>query len=170
MIIKIIGAVMIVVGCSSVGFLIASAHRREVKTAQQLILALEYFSCELRCRLTPLPELCRKTANVSTGIIRSVFQQFAEEMDQQICPNTEICMGSVLDRNPGIPPVTKQGFMLLGRSVGKFDIEGQLKDIDTVCAEIKRNLQAYTTNQEVKLRSYQTLGLCAGAAIAILFL
>jgi stage III sporulation protein AB len=170
MIIKIIGAVMIVAGCSSVGFLIATAHKREVKTAQQLILALEYFSSELRCRLTPLPELCRETANVSTGIVKVVFHQFANELEQQICPNTEICMGSVLDKNPGIPSVAKQGFLLLGRSVGRFDVEGQLKDVDSVCAELRKNLQIFTTNQEVKLRSYQTLGLCAGAAIAILFL
>ncbi len=170
MIIRIIGAVLIFAGCGSVGFLIAAAHRNEVKTAQQLILALEFFSCELKCRLTPLPELCRKTGDVSSGIVRSVFRQFADEMEQQICPNTEKCMSSVLDRTPAIPSVTRKGLELFGRSVGRFNVEGQLEDVETVCAEVRRNLQAFTTNQDVKLRSYQTLGLCAGAAIVILFL
>jgi len=170
MIIKVIGAIMVIVGCGSVGFLIAAAHRTEVKTAQQLIWALEFLSCELKCRLIPLPELCRKTAAASTGTIKIVFNGLAHEMEKQISPNTEKCMQSVLENNQQIPSITRNGLELLGRSIGKFDVDGQLEGIETVCIEVKRNLQSFTKNQEVKLRSYQTLGLCAGAAIAILFL
>ena len=60
--------------------------------------------------------------------------------------------------------------ILLGRWLGRFDLDGQLKGLDAVRQECRRHLEELNNNREVRLRSYQTLGLCAGAAIAILFI
>jgi hypothetical protein len=58
----------------------------------------------------------------------------------------------------------------LGQSLGRFDLNGQLLGIAAVRNTCRSKLQQFEKNKEVRLRSYQTLGLCAGAALAILFI
>jgi stage III sporulation protein AB len=58
----------------------------------------------------------------------------------------------------------------LGQSLGRFDLEGQLKGIEMTKSETQRILQEYTDNQDSRIRCYQTLSICAGAAVAILFI
>lgn len=65
---------------------------------------------------------------------------------------------------------TKRLLLVLGRTLGRFDLEGQLKGIDGISREAAAELDRLTKNQDARLRSYQTLGLCAGAALAILLL
>ena len=46
----------------------AAASRREEAELGRMLAALEYMSCELAYRLTPLPELCRGAACGSSGM------------------------------------------------------------------------------------------------------
>ena len=170
MTLKILGAIFVFVGCGGFGFLIAATHRREVKTLHQLISSLSFMECEIQYHLTPLPELCRYTASASNGIVKNIFIALANEMDSQISPNVEKCMCSVISKTPNIPKLTKDALTVLGKSLGHFDADGQLKGLIAVRTECQNSLDAYTVNQDTRLRSYQTLGLCAGAAIAILFI
>lgn len=169
MILKIIGAVLIVVGCGSIGFRIAVNQRREEKMLRQLIWILDYMECELQYRLTPLPALCRQVAKTFPGLLGKAFWELALEMEAQISPDMDGCMDAVLKKMPNIPSVTRQGMTLLGRTVGRFDMDGQLRGIDAVRQECRRNMDKLNNNLDQRLRSYQTLGLCAGAALAILF-
>ena len=63
-----------------------------------------------------------------------------------------------------------QTFMQLGESLGRFDLPGQLRGLEAIRRETEQTLQEVHAQRENRLRSYQTLGLCAGASLAILFL
>ena len=52
---RIIGAILVIISTSTVGFSIAASHRKEASALMQLIRALEFMSCELEYRLPPLP-------------------------------------------------------------------------------------------------------------------
>lgn len=167
---KLIGAILIISGCGSFGFKIAAAHVRQERTLRNLIGILDYMECELQYRLTPLPVLCRQAATEADGVIRDVFLALTHELEDQISPDVEHCMTAALSKIKNIPTLTNESLLLLGRSLGRFDIDGQLKGLDSVRQECRRNLEYLNQNRDVRLRSYQTLGLCAGAAIAILFI
>lgn len=167
---KWIGAIMIVVSCGGFGFSLAAMQVREERSLRQLISALDFMECELQYRLTPLPDLCRQTALEVSGGNRVVFQGLAEELEAQVSPDVERCMVAALSRNPNLPGQTLEAFRLLGQTLGRFDLPGQLKGLESVRAVCRRRLEELTTNREPRLRSYQTLGICAGAALAILFL
>lgn len=167
---KLIGGIMIVISCGGFGFLVAASHRKEVGSLRQLISVLDYMECELQYRLTPLPELCRQAATESKGFQRQVFSLLAAELEDQISPDVERCMLASLSKVKDIPGSTLHALELLGRSLGRFDIQGQLTGLESVRSECRHNLDMLTKNQGVRLRSYKTLGLCAGAAIAILFI
>jgi hypothetical protein len=54
--------------------------------------------------------------------------------------------------------------------MGRFDLEGQLNGLEAVRTRCRDWLDELISGREVRLRNYQTLGLCAGAALVILFI
>ena len=167
---KVIGSILIITACGGFGFKIAATHVKEVKTLRQLIAILDYMECELQYRLTPLPALCRQAAGEGNGVLQKTFLQLAIELEDQVSPDVERCMTAALNQVNDIPRLTFHGLDMLGKTLGRFDLNGQLKGLEAVRQECRRNLEHLSKNQDVRLRSYQTLGLCAGAAMAILLI
>lgn len=165
---KWIGAMLVIAGCGAVGFSVASNHRKTEAGLRQLQEALSYMESELSFRLTPLPELCRRAGFSQKNGVGQTFRQLARELDSQISPDVEACMHEVLCRVE-LPKEVQEGFRKLGTSLGRFDLEGQVKGLKQVQDYCRRELEIMSQNREERLRSYQTLGLCAGASLAILF-
>ncbi len=165
---KIIGAVVIIFACGSVGVRIRQTHTREIQSMKMLISALDYMKCELSYRMYPLPELCRLTAKECEGVLRKFFSNLANEMDDQISPDVKQCINTVLAQVPEMATSTAEAIILMGKSMGRFDLQGQLKGLESVRAECRLKLSKLMADREPRMRSYQTLGLCAGAAIVIL--
>ena len=170
MTVRIIGAVLIVIGCGGFGILFASSHRFQTKTLRQFITTLELMECELQYRQTPLPDLCRIAAQNNCNILKSVFLSLSTELERQISPSVEKCVAVVLQNRKDMPKIIEESFIHFGQSLGRFDLEGQLKGILITKAECQRMLEQQTNNQDVRMRCYQTLSICAGAALAILFI
>ena len=170
MTIKIIGAILIITACGSFGLLTAATHRKSVKMMRQLLFAIEGITNELRYRMSSLPDVFRYTAQLCNGAISSFFNTLASELEKQISPDTSTCIDAALSQTKDLPVIVKDGILLLGKSLGHFDLEGQLKGLESVHTECSAMLEAYSANQDVRLRSYQTLALCAGAAVVILFI
>lgn len=170
MTIKLIGAVLVVTGCGGFGFAMAAAHRREEQMLNQLLIALEFMECDLSCRLTPLPQLCRSASNTVTGPIHTFFLLLAQELEAQVAPDAACCVRAVTERMPGLSPAIGAQLLELGNTLGRFDLPGQLRGLRNAQNRCRLSLEELTRNRDNRLRSYQTLGLCAGAALAILFL
>lgn len=167
---KLIGIIFVIGSCGAFGFSLAATHRREEKCLRQLIAVLDYMACELQYRLTPLPSLCRQAAAESSGVIRNIFSGFTEELEDQISPDVSKCMQVSLRRIKDVPPITGECLCVLGQSLGRFDLEGQIRGLESVRQICRNKLEGLEANKDVRLRSYQTLGLCAGAALAILLI
>lgn len=168
--IKWIGAILIIAACGGFSLMIAASYKKEERTLRSFICALDYMACELQYRMSALPELCRQTAGECDGILRQVFIMLANELENQISPDVNQCMNTVLAKNREIPTQTKASLELLGENLGRFDLNGQLIGLENVRQECRIRLSKLTGNKETHLRSYQTLGLCAGAALVILLM
>lgn len=167
---KWIGAILIILASGGTGFSLASAHRQKEIQLRQLLSALDYMQCELQYRMIPLPDLCRQTGSQSQGWIQKLFLVLAAELEDQIAPDVQCCIRDATAKLPGLPDIIAEPVRILGDTLGRFDLEGQIKGLEAGRQACRRNLETLTTNREERLRSYQTLGLCAGAAIAILLL
>ena len=166
---KWIGAILVIAGCGGVGFSMAAAFKREEWALRSLVSALEYMSCELQFRLTPLPDLCRGAGKSCRGIVGSVLTELAGELENQISPDPDSCMYAALSRAEYLPKRTAEALRMLGTSLGRFDLQGQLQGLEQVRSHCHRELERITAGRDQRIRSYQTLGICAGAALAILF-
>lgn len=166
---KWIGAVLVIAGCGCTGFQAAANHRKEKRLLQQLIGVLDFMESELQYRLTPLPELCRQAGKGTSGVLREIFLNLARELDWQTAPDACSCMTAALKKSHDIPASMRRLLLHLGHTLGRFDLAGQLRGIQSVKAGCKETLKKMGNDHENRLRGYQTLGLCAGAALAILF-
>lgn len=167
--IRIIGACCIVTGCGGFGFSMAAASRREEEQLVFLLRALEYMSCELSYRQTPLPQLCRGAAEGGKGVVSAFFLELAKELEKQTAPDVQVCVHEVMAK---LEPGRELARLLreLGATLGRFDLPGQLRGLESAIRSAEDALRALRDGAADRRRSYQTLGLCAGAAMAILFL
>lgn len=164
---KWFGAVLIVVSCGFMGYSFAASHRREERELEYFLHALVSMENELRTSLMPLPELCRFGEEASRGMVRVIFGRLSDRLNRQNMYDANACVNKALE---GVA-VGKlaDSFRMLGKSLGKFDLEGQLQGLVETGDYCQGELEKLRATREQRLRSYQTLWLCAGAALAILF-
>lgn len=165
-----LGAMFVIIGCGGFGFSIAAASRREIHLLHQIISMTEFMEQELNYRLTPLPELCRRSGKYTGGSIRSVLYSLAQELERQVLPDANSCMRMVLHRMEDLPRSVRRSLTELGATLGKYDLPGQLQGLEAVKTRCNWYLQRLEQNHHHRVRSYQTLGLCTGIALAILFI
>lgn len=170
MIIRVLGGIIIVFACGGFGFMMAAAYKKEISMLREFVFVLDFMECELQYRQTPLPELCRLAAIQAHGALRKMFLSLTNELEDKLSADVAQCMNVALNQNQGLPKQIQHLFGLLGSNLGRFDMEGQLKGLESVRQECRRNLNILNTNGDIKIRNLQTLGLCAGAALAILFI
>lgn len=167
--IKWIGAALIICGCGLTGFSMSAAYRREEQDLRQMLAALDYMTCELQYHASPLPELCRHAGTERRGCVSKLFLNLANELESQVSPDVQSCLAVAAATAGALPKRIQEAVCILGSSLGRFDLEGQLQGLDTVRSYCRKQLEEMSVGKETRLRSYQTLGLCAGAALAILF-
>lgn len=164
---KWIGAVLIISACGGFGFSLSSGHRREERTLRNLISVMDFMASELHYRATPLPELCFLAEKESRGALKQVFAALGSGLNGTLFPNVSFSMEAALE-SAELPPITHRNLQLLGTTLGRFDLDGQLKGLEAVRSACRKDLETLSAERELRLHNYQTLSLCAGAALAIL--
>ena len=167
---RVLGAIFVISACGGFGFSLAAGYRREVKGFRQLMLAIKFMQCELQYRRTPLAKLCRMTVKEIEKPITDVFIHLAEELEQQVRPDVASCMHMALVRSSDLPKKVICIFTDLGNTLGRYDLQGQLEGLEMLWSLCNEHLTSMNENSRQRIRSYQTLGLCAGAALAILMI
>lgn len=165
-----VGAILIVFSCTGCGFSIAAGKRKEEHLLYQILHILQFMESELRYRLTPLPDLCRMAAGEVKGVLRDVFINLFRELNDRKMPDAGSCMAAVLTKNEEIPSTVRHLLSQLGYSLGRFDLEGQLEGLRAIQRRCEDSLGRIQQNRDERIRSYQTLGICAGAALAVILI
>lgn len=168
MTLKWIGAALIIFGCGLAGFSVSAAYRREERELRRFTEALEYMVCELQYHRSPLPELCHHVGTEHGGCIGRLFTNLGKELESKTAPDVQSCLASAAATAGQLPSRIQEAVCILGSTLGCFDLEGQLVGLDTVRSYCRSQLEEMAQGREARLRSYETLGLCAGAALAIL--
>ena len=169
MMLKWFGAAVIIVGCGGFGLSMAASVKRECRQLIQLVHILDFFESELQYHLTSLPELCRLAAHESSGSIRNLFETLSVTLSSQTHPDARSCMYDTLKNQEIFTGRVYKHLQQLGKSLGRFDLNGQIQGIRTIRKVCESDIEILRRNKDIRTRSYQTLSLCAGAALVILF-
>lgn len=166
---KALGAVLIVFGCGYFGFYMVIRIKQEEQSLHQLIAVLDYMQCEIQFHMTPLPDLCRQAGMEQQNWIGKFFQKLALELEDHTSTDVSCCVHHALTSVPELQNRCRHALEFLGTSLGRFDVQGQINGLEAVRVFCRGELEEMAVNRDARLRSYQTLGVCAGAALAILF-
>ena len=166
--IKLIGSVCVMIACGGYGFYMACQQVSKIRQLENLIKAIHQMKCELQFHHTSLPQLCRSCVKYIDGDVFRVFSLLEKELEDQVVPNACQCMRVVVEK-VGLTD-TAIGLILqdLGNNLGTFDLDGQLLSLERIQERCEHDLEHLLKEKASRIRSYQTLGLCAGAAIVIL--
>lgn len=167
---KLLGVLFIVISASSVGWSLAVSVRKRCQVLGQLLSGLRYLKSELSFHNTPLPQAFSSLAEDAMGSVKGYFSLIASEMEQKcwLTPMTAMELASALltELPPGDP--ARQVLRELGSGLGKFDLDSQLQEIDAALWRLEELRKQADEERTLRCRTYQTLGICAGLALAIL--
>lgn len=166
---KWLGASLVLCGCSAGGFYMALGHKHAEYCLEQLLRALDHMLRELEFRSTALPELLGRGAGASRGAISSVLKAAGEALAQHSGENPGECFAQAV-KGLSLPAEAAELLSILGDNLGIFDLQGQVQGMLNIREICKTKLEQLRAGREQRLRSYQTLGICAGAALAIILL
>ena len=124
---------------------------------------------ELQFQLTSLPELCNYVSNQTEGRMRRIFARLSEELKTWTCPDSANCIRKILNEEKGLSQPVRKLLQELGNVLGRFDLNGQIQGLEMIKSECEYALKLLNVNRNERIQGYQTLGLCTGAALAILF-
>lgn len=168
--IRWLGAALVFLGGGGFGLSMAHGQRREEQQLESLVQVLSYMENELACNLTALPLLCELSAQQVKGELHTLFSELAQALQSHAASDAHSCMEAVLDASASLPESIREPLSYLGKSMGRFDLHGQLSGLHATGQMCTRRLDALRTDRRTRWRSYRVLGLCAGAALAILLL
>lgn len=169
---KILGMIFVVASSAAVGFGFAAGVRAQAVQLQQLISALEYMKNEISYRLTPLPELFSLLSSPEGKPISTFFACCAQSMQQSPAASVQGVFLDAMQKTPqlALPQAARQTLLELSLSLGKFDTAGQMSAITLASDRLRQQLQALEARRLERCRSYETIGVCAGLALAVILL
>lgn len=164
---KLLGVLLVICSCGIVGTMLAATVKSNIKQLNELITIINTMENDLRFRLTPLPALCRFAA---TGgkYLQYIFIAFAEEMENQISPDPTSCMDAALMRQKRKVIYVENYLKELARSLGRFDLDGQAKDLTFIRQRCQIDLDKLEKSKDLRIKNYQTISICLGIIVTIL--
>ena len=167
---KWVGAVLLLAGCSVFGFSVGKEYQKDTKLLRGICQVITSMICEVQYLQTPLPHLCRSIAATISHPLSSVLTQLSSQIEKQIAPDVSTCMQRVLSKRKDIPPCSASCLQELANHLGRYDLAGQIQELEKVHCLCEQKLGQLEANAQMRIRSYQIFGLCAGAALAILLI
>ena len=167
---KWIGAICIFTACTSVGFSIAFKQIREIKMLEQWIRIAHRTEKEIGYYGRSIPYVFRMISYEEKGELAQVFLRTAIEMENQIYPDGSQCLSIAVAKTERLPGSILELLDFLGNELGKYNLDEQLKGIAQISTIAMEKRNQLCKDRVKRIRGYQTLGLCAGAALVILFI
>ena len=167
---QIVGTVLVLVGCGGCGFSMAAECRGQERNLRQVQNALEILQCEIQFRLTPLPEVCGILKQACSGPVGAFFEELETQLRMPDAGELPLCAAAAAGRIPNLPANCRRIMLELCATLGRYDTESQLRALVAAKDETLRALEELRAGQAGRIRSYRALGLCGGAALAILLL
>ena len=165
---RYLGAAAVIAGCGGFGFSLAAAARKECGMLRILIRVIQQMQWELKYRMTELPELCRTAAETGNGVIREIFEAMAGKLERREVEDVSAAFMAELNRYT-LPRHVRRNLKQLANNLGRYDLESQLHGLEAVRQQCRADLSEMESERKNQMRCYETLAVCAGASLAIIF-
>lgn len=169
---KMIGLSLILAASSAMGVRLAAMAKRQQTQTLVLIDAVLRLRHELQCNLTPLPEAFALLAQGENREIAALFGSIAARVQcAEGCAVGFACRRA-LAKTSGLclPQSAQQALVSLFDTLGRYDLEGNLQALDLALSRLREQARTLRDSVRARCRTYLTLGVCTGLAVAVVLL
>lgn len=165
---KLTGCLLLLCACGALSLGAVGSLRSRVVQLRDFLAALEEMERELRCRLTPMPELLAALGADAPGAVGQFFALCAGRLDrlgersfsrlwQEALEAADLCLEEE----------DRRELEVLGGSLGRYDGPSQCAAIARTRERLEEHLVRATERRDRMSRVYGALGLAAAAIMMI---
>ena len=168
---KMIGLTLIFASSGEAGISMARAVRTQLTQLRALIDALCAVRCELQTRMTPLPEAFAQLPACDARV-GAFFEALRSNLTAAQTCTVGYAYRQALRQTPGLQfsAPTRAALLVLFESLGKYDLDGNLQLLSMTAARLQTELAQLQTAGKARCKTYVTLGVCTGLAVAVILL
>lgn len=143
--------------------------KTRITALEGMIYAVEYMRSEIYFRLTPIPEIIKELAKITQPPLGAFFTQCAEDIDNE---EFELLWKEALrlKLNDILTDEDIRTLGQLGSVLGRYDLEGQLRSIDSAVAHLTKSKEAAELDKSSNSKVYAALGMAAGVAAVVIII
>ena len=169
---RILGALCILIGAGAAGFGFAASVRRQARQLGELCAALEAMRCEIEYRMTPLPQLLEQMAQTCATPVGELLLHWSRMLSDGDGATVSYALRRAMElvRGLELPPQAVQELTSLSVRMGRFDAAGQARSVALAADRLRLMLAELEAGKRARCRSYRTIGICAGLALAVILL
>lgn len=168
---NIIGAVIILVAGTLIGFYRAAQYADRPKQIRQLIQSIQRLETEINYGFTPLPKALKRISRSTQGPVSNLFEQAATRLSQNDGLTTKESWQQIMDEewSSTAMNVTEKEIMLqLGSTLGISDRNDQLKHLRLASNQLQSEEFTAKEEQIRYEKMCKSLGVLSGALIVII--
>lgn len=170
--IRLFGAGLVALAAGAVGFGFARRVKTQCAQLDALVWALETMAGEMSARLTPLPEIFLMLGSGGQKEVSLFFKTAAMALMEPPGCTVPVSFkrgfAAAANFRPG--EQAAQALYALSTGLGRFELERQLAAIEQAKGAVTRELLSLQAQKQARCRSYGTIGVCAGLALAVILL
>lgn len=172
-IMKIIGAVLIITSSSAMGFYISSNLRDRIEDMKELKKNVLILRGDIRYGNTPLPEAIGAIASRHEGNLAQFFTYIYEEVmkldGKRFFEIWKMAVEQKL-KDTSLNKNDKEHLIKLGENLGYLDKDMQINIIDLYIEQLEAEILEASKVLKEKAHLYNTLGVMAGIFVTIIML
>lgn len=168
---KLMGALLVFLTSSWIGWQLASQYRRRPQEIRQVHTALSLLEMEMVYGNRPLEEICRLIGEREKGVIGEIFRRSAHQLAHDDADDTYRCFQNAIQQvwEQGAMQESERKVLLdLSAVLGRSHRENQIQQIQAAREQMKLEEKKARQEQEQYEKMFRTLGMLAGAMIVIL--
>lgn len=169
--IKLLGAVLILVAGTLIGFQQAAKFAERPRQLRQLAHALQRLETEIGYGHTPLPEALDRTAAATASPIAALFRSAAEELKGEEGLSFQECWERSVQAcwiETSMKTSEKAIMLRLGSTLGISDKEDQMKHLRLALLQLRSEEDAARDDQGRYEKMWKSLGALLAVLIIIL--
>lgn len=168
---KLLGAILIILATSRVGFDSARQLRKRPQQIQELRSSLALLKTEINYGTRPLAEACARIAEATSRELKPIFLEASENLQSLDGKSTYECLRLAIDDKwpKTVMGEEEKGIILkLCQVLGSSNRPDQLHHLDMAQENLQMEENKAREEQETYEKMYKTLGVLSGALLVIL--
>lgn len=168
---KLLGACLVVLACTWIGFQIAAHYRKRPQQIRQMYTALSLFEMEIMYGNRPLLHICEEIAEREAGIVGQIFAVSAQNLAELDGESTFSCFQQAIEQVwhfSAMEKNEKKILLDLSATLGRSNRGDQIQHVQAAKANLKIEEKKSRQEQEQYEKMFRTMGLLTGALLVIL--